>query len=326
MNVKARAPTAVCSLRTRRSRILALVVPMILLFAASTTQAGFANAAPPPQTRASTAEAIVKPSVVRISIRWKGVIYFSPEAARAMYGKTGLLYKPGWFASSASSSCSGFVARSDGYIATAGHCVDNQSMQYGGKGRLIDALVNPITYSDYSGRHYLTPEMKRSLRESIVAWGKVEGSESGGPPSRTVSVFQTAAGATTPMKANVLQYKALPEGDVAVLKVQVQPATPMPALEVAPQAPETGSVAIAAGYPGVVDASTDPTPEPSFTEGTVSGTRTVEGVSFTEVSAAMSGGMSGAPVVDTNGRVLGTGSWVPTASGQAFNFIIHRRS
>jgi hypothetical protein len=56
-------------------------------------------------------------------------------------------------------------------------------------------------------------------------------------------------------------------------------------------------------------------------DGTVSGQQTVAGVPFTEISAAVAGGMSGAAVGDMQGRVVGTVSWQPDQETQAFNFM-----
>jgi hypothetical protein len=53
----------------------------------------------------------------------------------------------------------------------------------------------------------------------------------------------------------------------------------------------------------------------------VSSSQNVEGAPFTEISSAMSGGMSGGPTVDSQGRVIGVNSFGPTGEEESFNFV-----
>lgn len=212
-------------------------------------------------------------------------------------------------------SCSGFVANPSGYVMTAAHCVDNQSMRSGGRGLIVEAAV-----ADLAQRYNLRPGLARAILDYGYSNWQVEGQDSGSPPDEIVGVFPPKAASgiavTTPLQANVVDIQPFEKGDVALLKVESS--TPMPALQVASAAPATGTEVVAMGYPGSVSREVDPSMTPSMKDGTISGARTVRGVPFTEISAATSRGMSGGPVVDLQGRVVGMVSWSPE---QSFNFI-----
>ncbi len=263
-------------------------------------------------TPAQQAEAIAEPSVVFIQTEWTGWLMNGPLAE--------LLSPDGESAPSftVTTTCSGWIANPDGYVVTAGHCVDNSTMAYGGKGLIIQAGVYEAVNQGYLD----SADAPALIQYGYANW-KVEGKENGSPPDRVVGVYPTkaASGITVQngIQANVVDFNSFTEGDVALLKVETD--TPMPALAVAPATTPRGSMVVAMGYPGSVMDSVDPSATSSMKDGTISGTRTVAGVPFTEISAATSAGMSGGPVVDSQGRVVGTVSWSPGAETQPFNFI-----
>lgn len=205
------------------------------------------------------------------------------------------------------------MASPTGYVVTAGHCVDDQSLS-GGKGGLIAASVRSAVEQGVIKESQMTDVYK-------FAWDNatVEGSTSGSPPERSVHVFlPPAAGATGQVNvltgsgglaANVVDFKSHEDGDVGLLKVS--PPEPMPALQVAGSPPEAGTAIISAGYPGEFSGSVDTTEQPSFKSGTVSGTETANGVSFVKTSAKNTADMSGGPTVDMQGRVLGMVTYSP---------------
>ncbi|NKQ57777.1 trypsin-like serine protease [Amycolatopsis sp. K13G38] len=294
--------------QTRRVLVAATAGAALAATAAFAT--GPAAAAPPAATPQTKAEAVLTPSLVYLETTWHGWV-------RDETGK--LLPQPdGTTEITAQASCSGFVADSTGFVVTAGHCVDDQSGQ-GGKSALIQTLLAEWVQAG---------EISSSDASSLLTYGltnwKVEGQVADSNPDRAVAVYQTSAASgvtvTTPMQASVVDYKALDNGDVALLKVQ--PSTPMPAIEVAANATqEDGTEVIAAGYPGTVSQVVDPKLQPSFKTGTISSKQTRNGVPFTETSAASTPGMSGGPVIGLDGRVLGTVSFGPTQETQAFNFM-----
>lgn len=278
-------------------------------------------AAPTPATTAATpvqqAEAIAKPSVVFIKTEWTGWLthatFAGVDIADALSSTGGA---PKF---TVTTTCSGWIADPNGYVVTAGHCVDDQSMAYGGRGLIVQAAVAQIA-TDVG---LTAAEAQSMLTYGYQNW-TVEGSDKGSPPDRVVGVYQTKAASgvsvTEPMQAKVVDVEAFTKGDVALLKVESKSA--MPALTLAATQPATGSQVIAAGYPGSVSDTVDPSNDPSMKDGSVSAeTRTVAGVPFTEISAATSSGMSGGPVVDLQGHVVGTVSWSPGVETQAFNFM-----
>lgn len=301
--------------KDRRRGFLRGAVALTAALATSFFSAGAALAqapATPTATTAQQAEAVAEPSVVFIETQWTGWLMNGALST--------LLSSDGSSAPkfSVTTTCSGFIANPDGHVVTAGHCVDNTSMRYGGKGLIIQAAVMEAVDQGY---------ISQSSAANLISYGyanwRVEGRDSGSLPDRVVGVYPTkAASGITVSKAtqaNVIDFSPFDQGDVALLKIATD--TPMPALEVAPTAAANGSLVVALGYPGSVNAAADPSTEPSMKDGTISGSRTVSGVPFTEISAATSPGMSGGPVVDSQGRAVGTVSWSPGAETQAFNFI-----
>jgi len=257
----------------------------------------------PTHTPQEKAAAIATPGVVYLTTQWHGWVQL-PGGSK-------------WFGPfDAATACTGFVASPDGYIVTAGHCVDSRTMM-GGKDVLIRTALD-----DWLSKNLITQAEAERLLAEEDQWG-VEAKQRGAPPDRTVTVYQTVAASSLTgqkgMLANVVEYRQLFQGDVALLKVETS--TPMPTLALAPSAPEIGSSVIAIGYPGSVSEVTDPSTAPSVETGTISGERTLNGVPFTEIDAATSHGMSGGPAVNAAGQALGTVSFTPSDEPQSFNFV-----
>jgi hypothetical protein len=76
------------------------------------------------------------------------------------------------------------------------------------------------------------------------------------------------------------------------------------------------------GFPGSVDAVTDEDYNPTFASGEIQriGTTGGRSVEVYQHGAAVSGGMSGGPVVDGDGRVIGVTSFGIRGETQAFNY------
>ena len=303
------------------ARVGMLAVAGVLTVFAAGAPAVASVATPAPTTPAATpvqqAEAIAQPSVVFIRTVWTGWLThatFSGVDVADLLSSNGSAPK-----FTVTTTCSGWIADPSGYVVTAGHCVDDQSMAYGGRGLIVEAAVSQIA-SDVG---LTAAEAQSMLTYGYQNW-TVEGSDKGAPPDRAVGVYQTKAASgvtvTEPMQAKVVDVEAFTKGDVALLKVESKSA--MPALIMATAQPATGTQVVAAGYPGSVSDTVDPSNDPSMKDGSISAaTRTVAGVPFTEISAATSSGMSGGPVFDLQGRVVGTVSWSPGAETQAFNFM-----
>ncbi|HYR11427.1 MAG TPA: trypsin-like peptidase domain-containing protein [Longimicrobium sp.] len=110
---------------------------------------------------------------------------------------------------------------------------------------------------------------------------------------------------------NVYYVTADPRRDVAVLKVPVEGAV---SLRLGSDtAAVVGAEVYAMGHP-LGQTST-------FTDGLVSANRTVEGVSMIQISAPISPGSSGGPVMDGRGEVIGVATMV-LAGGQNLNYAV----
>jgi hypothetical protein len=110
---------------------------------------------------------------------------------------------------------------------------------------------------------------------------------------------------------NVYYVTADPRRDVAVLKVPVEGAV---SLRLGSDtAAVVGAEVYAMGHP-LGQTST-------FTDGLVSASRTVEGVSMIQISAPISPGSSGGPVMDERGEVIGVATMV-LAGGQNLNYAV----
>lgn len=208
-------------------------------------------------------------------------------------------------------TCSGFVASATGYIVTAGHCADPVEGRQGLINGFLAAAVK---------NHSLTEAQAEGLQGKAVQEWKVEGDNNGSAITRTVQVVQagTASGVQVPqpLTANVVDNRPLDRGDVTLLKVEA----PAPMLEVADTVPDVGSDIAAMGFPGSVSTVVDSSLEPSYKTGRVSASQTFIGNPFTPVDAAFSPGMSGGPVVNIQGQVIGIVSYSPRGENQSFNF------
>ena len=256
-------------------------------------------------------DAMAESSLVYVQVNWRGWVVLSDD----LYvppSSTEYYPKGTWGPYTAVTSCSGFVASSTGDIITAGHCVDAQSFD-GGKGAIIAAM--PAYWNNADGTP-LSPAQKArdtvALRQNAV----VEGREASSPVERTVRITVPAVSAKKYF-ANVVDVQPFKQGDVALLRAT---GVLTPVLPVAQTQPVNGDSVVAAGYSGSVTQVVDAKAAASFKTGEVSGSQTVSGTPFTEFSAAVSEGMSGGPVLNMNGEVVGTVSWYPSGT-TSFNFM-----
>lgn len=113
---------------------------------------------------------------------------------------------------------------------------------------------------------------------------------------------------------NVYYVTSDPRRDIAVLKVPVEGATPLRLGS--DTAAVVGAEVYAMGHP-LGQTST-------FSDGLVSANRTVEGVSMIQISAPISSGSSGGPVMDTRGEVIGVATMV-LSGGQNLNYAVPAR-
>lgn len=214
--------------------------------------------------------------------------------------------------------CSGSIVNPSGYIVTAGHCVD-----LGEEGARETALEFATQWLVDNG--WAFPEdYDFWLSEAHGIWG-VEGTERGSEPDfemwvqRGVAAGGLKTGEAYP--ARVLDYQPWSEGDIAIVKIEQ---TDLPTILVAESADVSiGTSVLSIGYPGSSDAVTDANLEPTFKDGQINSQKTREGglLPVYEMSAALSGGMSGGPTVNLDGEIVGVNSFNISGETEAFNFI-----
>ena len=209
-------------------------------------------------------------------------------------------------------SCSGFVADGGGYVVTAGHCVDPQD----GRQALIHQLIVDLTTSGT----LTDTEVAAVTPHALQSW-QAGGATDGSPIDRQVSVFagsvDSGASSAAGLTASVVELRPVDQGDIALLLVQA--GTPLPALRVAPRESEVGAQIGVMGYPSGSDGAIDPSLAPTFIAGRTSARQSGNGLPYLQIDAALAG-MSGAPVVDMSGDVVGvvSGSPFPQAAGFSF--------
>jgi len=261
-----------------------------------------ATATPPQVSAVERAATLARPAVVRLQMKLPmeiedptGTLLTSPVTI------------PDW-----GGGCTGFGINPDGYVATAGHCVDTTTAD-GLVGAAFRAVAQKVVAADP------TKSLEEVLPLAVKNW-KVSG-PAGKPLELQVQVTVGSLDSghtpvTTP--ATVVGYRSPAEGDVALLKIDVKD---LPTLPLAKDADvRVGTDVLAVGFPGSADSTTDLSLEPSNKDGRISSKKTVKGVPFYETSAAMAHGMSGGPVVDMQGRLVGVTSWGAEETA-AINFM-----
>jgi len=257
------------------------------------------------QTPLEKVNALVQPSVVFLFQTWSGYVY---DKFNKSYLNNGQPFE-------LQTQCTGFVINPDGYIASAGHCVDPKEML----GSFIQTAAQWAVANGYYSNAFLTVE-------DVVGFNnyRVESTERRNSADLDVQVGwpATVSGIDTSevKRARVIDFNNFRRGDVALLKMEQ---TGLNALPLADDEVEVGADVVSIGFPGSVDRVTDVNLTPSFKEGSISSVKTVQGgvLPVYEISAAVSGGMSGGPSVNLAGEVIGVNSFGIVGEPQAFNFV-----
>lgn len=292
------------SRRIRRgiTRSTAAAVAVLVL----ATPAWAAPAAdPPPSTPLEQVQALVQPTVVYEEMTWTGKVY---DRTNEQY------FTEEQF--TVSLQCTGFIVNPDGYVATAGHCVDYDAT-------VEDAIKNQVVEWAFENDYYQVKPPRSTIATFKPNW-RVDGEEQGRPDLSVsvaygVSVSGEPSGKALP--ARVLALRSFTEGDVALLKIDAKDLTVAPLSD--NENTGVGTQIVAIGFPASVDLVTDANFNPSFKEGTISAEKTTSGglLPVYEISAAVSGGMSGGPTAALDGQIIGVNSFKITGETQAFNFV-----
>lgn len=286
---------------TRSRGLLAALSVGVVLGVAAPSSASADGASPdlPQEQIAAIAEA----GTVYLSGTWSGYVSY-PTSAGSRWSST----------IESSFSCSGFVASSDGYVVTAGHCADVAE----GKRALVDAFLA----RQQSDGNLTASDVQYWLHNGAESDWAVEGRSTGTPPTLAMTVYPaisiSGSGGAKGYAAILTDDRPLAQGDVALFKIDTP--NPLPVLKVSANAPDTGTTVDAVGYPGNVTNLVTADLQPTFAKGQVSGRQQTSGGPFTQIGIAMSPGMSGGPVVNGQADVVGTVSFGPAGDTQQLNF------
>ena len=297
----------------RRTGIRAALLVASLIVAVMSAPGAGAQTSVMTGTPEEKTAALVRPAVVYIEQTWKAWVRVPPASQLGFQG-----YVNGGQPFEWGTRCSGFVVNPNGYVVTAGHCVDPG--EEGARGTALEFAVDWLVRDGWIFRR----DSGFWLDEAHLMWG-VEGTEKGSSPDLEVWVQRgvAAGGLRTgeAFPARVIDYQPWSEGDAALLKIEEND---LPVVLVSSTGEiDTGLPVLSIGYPGSSDAVTDQTYEPTFKDGQVNSEKTREGglLPVYEISAAVSGGMSGGPTVDLQGEVVGVNSFGIVGETEAFNFI-----
>jgi serine protease Do len=252
------------------------------------------------------AAARIRPAVMYLAAETYGVVRLPTGQTLSQYGVgIGMPYLANW-------DCTGFVVNPDGWVATAGHCVDPQSAK---------EIILKNAVSDYMDQFRDSPEARSPA--AALAWllqhARVEGTSDKGLDITFTLAYGTGTKLAAKLPANVVDFRPLHKGDVALLKVEKHN---LPSSELAADADVSiGTSILAVGFPLSTIRVTGPSLDPTNKSGKVSKKSTVQGSPVYEIDAAVSEGMSGGPTVDLGGKVIGVNSFGPTGESQAFNFV-----
>jgi serine protease Do len=243
--------------------------------------------------------ATVHPTLVRVT----GTFSARVHNGQGAYANGGRPY-------TATFTCSGFGVHPDGYIATAGHCVDANDAT------LRELLVRAAAEEVVAGGSDVP--LEEWIDHGRSAW-IIEGVAPGAPIGSEIRVTGIPGAPADGMLARVVDDRPTGQGDVGLLKVDT---TDLPTLElVAGSGLAVGMPVFAAGYPDSVGERIVPGATPTFLQSTVDGTATDGGRPVYRLDSDLDAGMSGGPAVDESGRVLGIdtartgGSFVVPVSG-----------
>ncbi len=260
----------------------------------------------PPATPLEEVQARVQPAVVYEEVTWTGFVY--DETNKQYFTEDPF---------TATFQCTGFVVNPDGYIATAGHCVDYDAS-------IREAILTQVVEWAYNNDYYQATPSMDTIATFAKNW-RIDGAKTEGTPDLTVNVAYGVSVSGEPsgkaLPARVLAKRSFDQGDVALLKIEARDLTVVPLSDNADTG--VGTQIVSVGYPASVDLVTDANFNPSFKEGAISAEKTVSGglLPVYEISAAVSGGMSGGPTVGLDGDVIGVNSFKIEGETQPFNFV-----
>ena len=210
-------------------------------------------------------------------------------------------------------TCTSFVVNPDGWVATAGHCVDPESAK---------DLILKNAANLYLDQFPDLPEARDPAKtlEWLQANARVEGDTADqGPHISMIVVYGTGTKIMGKLPVNVVDFWPIKKGDVALLKVEKHD---MPSSELGNDADvDIGTSILAVGFPKSTQRITDVSLDPTNKSGKVNKKSTMASIPEYEIDAAIAEGMSGGPTIELSGKVIGVNSFGPAGESQAFNFV-----
>jgi S1-C subfamily serine protease len=290
----------------------AVAAGMVLLTGSPAFADGETEPEAPESTELAETSGYVGPSLVYIQSTFEAYIF---DPFNGQYLNDGQPFTYG-------GRCTGYVVNPDGYIATAGHCVDNLGRGGGLQDALLYAGAQWAIQTGYYGAGTFSSPEEILASETYELEGAADGDFDPDLVSVEVSWPADASGSEIgeTAVAEVIDWHPITEDDAALLKVNLDGLYPLPLSD--GENVDVGTPVVAVGFPGSVDEVTSPTLNASYKDGTVSSLKTNQAGTgdVYEHSAAVSGGMSGGPVVNLDNEVIGFNSFGPASETQAFNF------
>ena len=286
--------------------MLALPAAALMLWAGAPGMAA-ADSGRPQAKPEERAAALIRPSIMYLAGEGYGLVRLPNGQVLSQFGRgSSMPFLATW-------NCTAFVVNPDGWVATAGHCVDPAS---------ATELILKRAVVEYRSEFPDAPESSDPAVtfEWLQKNAKVEGDTPGQGPHVAVALISgTGTKLADKVVANVVDFRPLGKGDAALLKVAKRN---LPSSELDTDADVTiGTPVLAVGFPESTQNVTGPSLDPTYKSGKVS-KKSIAGTNPAyEIDAAMTEGMSGGPTIGLNGKVIGLNSFAPAGETQPFNFI-----
>ena len=272
----------------------------------------------PAQTRPLTQQQMIElvtPAVVFIEYFYKGFVFYKGQQFGSVRDPGQPFFesffgtvKAGPFEEG--NGASGFLVHPDGYILTAGHCV--QDYQEEGTMLILYAFLRDYIIPNFVQQTGRMPDEKeiQNLFEKIL--------KEGAQVIELTKEIYVRTGNWSAYKADVLVVSEFRTGkDIGIIKI---PGKNFPTLPLGDSDTiKEGHELLAIGYPGIVQDLTSGRALsvvslfiPTVTKGIVSAVKIdFTGTPVIQTDATTAGGNSGGPAVNANGEAVGVCSWGP---------------
>jgi S1-C subfamily serine protease len=292
---------------SRSGRAVTSIVAAALAVLSGSPGVATADGGRPQVNPEERAAAMIRPAVLFLAVETSGQVRLPDGQILSALGPgLSLPFDATW-------SCTGFVVNPDGWVATAGHCVDPETAK---------DLIAKSAASAYIEQFPGSPAGQDPV--AAAEWlrknARIEGnSPDRGPELSLMLAYGSGTKLTGKLPASVVDFRPLSQGDVALLKVEHPN---MPSSELATDADvNIGTPVLTVGFPETTRRVTGLSLDPTNKSGKVNKKTTFRTMPEYEIDAAISEGMSGGPAVALDGKVIGVNSFAPIGEPQAFNFI-----